>query len=240
MLRLLILLLLLANGLYYAWSHGYLAPAGFAPATQSEPQRLAAQIKPDAVRLLAPGEAKRLDAPLTAPSATVTSAASTPSPETTVTAPVKPAECLQTPVLGDTLAIAARAAASASLPSDAWTLQSATEPARWIIYMGKFAGTDLLEKKKAELRQIGVSFEPLKNANLELGISLGGFETQAEAQAELNALAKQGVRTAKVVQESAATRGQVLKLPAVDDGVRSKLGAVKSALGNVVLRTCKP
>ena len=52
MLRLTVLLLLLANAAYFAWSQGLLAPWGIAPAQQSEPQRLEQQIKPQAVRIL--------------------------------------------------------------------------------------------------------------------------------------------------------------------------------------------
>ncbi len=47
MLRLLILLLLLANGAYFAWTHGALAQLGLAPAQQSEPERLQQQIQPE-------------------------------------------------------------------------------------------------------------------------------------------------------------------------------------------------
>jgi len=39
MLRLLVLLLVLANAGYFAWSQGLLAAWGFAPAATGEPQR---------------------------------------------------------------------------------------------------------------------------------------------------------------------------------------------------------
>jgi hypothetical protein len=42
-----------------------------------------------------------------------------------------------------------------------------------------------------------------------------------------------------VVQEKAAVKGQVLRLPAVDDALRGQLDAVRSALGSAALRTCK-
>jgi hypothetical protein len=45
------------------------------------------------------------------------------------------------------------------LPPGSWSLEAAVEPARWIIYMGKYLTPDAVNKKKAELRQIGVSFE---------------------------------------------------------------------------------
>jgi len=61
MLRLFVLLLLLANCLYFAWGQGFLLALGFGPAQQSEPQRMAQQIEPDAVRLLSPKEFKRIE-----------------------------------------------------------------------------------------------------------------------------------------------------------------------------------
>ena len=66
MLRSLVLALLLANAGYFAWTRGLLADYGFAPAAQSEPQRLTQQIRPEAMRLLSPDETRQLE---TTPSA---------------------------------------------------------------------------------------------------------------------------------------------------------------------------
>ena len=52
MLRLAVLILLLANAGYYAWSQGLLRAWGLAPATQSEPERLERPLNPDALKLL--------------------------------------------------------------------------------------------------------------------------------------------------------------------------------------------
>ena len=52
MLKWVIWLLVLANAGYFAWSQGYLASMGYAPPQVREPQRLDAQIKPEAQRLL--------------------------------------------------------------------------------------------------------------------------------------------------------------------------------------------
>ncbi|MBX9819002.1 MAG: SPOR domain-containing protein, partial [Burkholderiaceae bacterium] len=62
MLRLFVLVLLLANGLFFAWSHGLLRAYGFAPASVSEPQRMAQQIKPESITLLSASEIKRVEA----------------------------------------------------------------------------------------------------------------------------------------------------------------------------------
>jgi hypothetical protein len=54
MLRSFVLLLLFANGLYFAWTEGWLQIAGFAPSVQTEPQRLAQQIVPESLEILTP------------------------------------------------------------------------------------------------------------------------------------------------------------------------------------------
>jgi hypothetical protein len=64
MLRLLVLLLVLANAGYWAWTHGWL-PAGWLPPPadgehEREPARLAAQVRPETIELLGEGEARRL------------------------------------------------------------------------------------------------------------------------------------------------------------------------------------
>lgn len=68
MLRLLVLLLVLANAGYFAWSQGLLGAWGFAPAATGEPQRLRQQIKPEALRILRENEVRRLDLQLLAES----------------------------------------------------------------------------------------------------------------------------------------------------------------------------
>ena len=60
MLRLVLLALLLANAGMLAWSQGWLASYGLAPVAQAEPQRLAQQLRPEAMRLLSPAEARQL------------------------------------------------------------------------------------------------------------------------------------------------------------------------------------
>jgi len=70
MTRLILLLLVLLNGTYFAWSQGLLLGLGFAPSQQTETQRLSQQIRPQAVRLLSVQELARIEAaPQPAPKA---------------------------------------------------------------------------------------------------------------------------------------------------------------------------
>ncbi len=68
MLKMLIVLLLLANGAYYAWSHGALAQLGLAPTHQAEPERLQQQVQPEWL-LVTPAASTSTPAPAPAASA---------------------------------------------------------------------------------------------------------------------------------------------------------------------------
>ncbi len=219
MLRFFIVLLLLANCAYFAWTQGHLADLGFAPISQSEPARIRAQIKPEAMRLLNTTEAGRVEVAVAAPAA-------------------QPTECLESTLLDERTATAVRNASSA-LPEGSWAMSAAVEPGRWIVYMGKYPSADVMAKKRAELRQLSVNMEALQNKTLEPGISLGGHPSQAEAAKVLDELSKRGVRTAKVVQEKAPTKGQILRLAQTDDALRAQLAPIKTALGGGSLKSCK-
>ena len=223
MVRLLALLLVLANGAYFAWSQGRLRAYGLGPVQQSEPQRMVQQIRPQALRILKADDTPRAQTAAVAPAPTAAS---------------KPAECLQAGLYDDKQSAVLREAAGRVLPAASWSLKGTVVPAHWIVYMGKYPDAEAVNKKKAELRLRKVSFEGLANLSLEPGLSLGGFETQAAATQALGKLTQRGIRTAHVVQERAELRGQLFKLPAVDDNLRSRLDNVKSALAGKPLQAC--
>jgi hypothetical protein len=229
------LLLLLANAAYFAWTRGLLAAYGFAPAAQSEPQRLTQQLRPEALRILTPLEARQLGG--TAPASPVlTPSLAAPAAQTSAAAQ---AECLQVGLFNEEQTAVLRARLQSVLPSGSWVLESSVEPARWMVYMGKYSSAEAVTKKKGELRQLRVSFEALNNAALEPGLSLGSFASQADADAEMARIAKRGVRTAKVIQALPESRGQKLRLPAVDDVLRPQLEAIKPQLAGKALLACR-
>lgn len=218
MLRLLVLLLALLNVGYFAWSQGMLRAYGWAPAEQSEPQRLQQQIRPEAIRILAADEVRRI--------------------ETVAQTPLKPPECLQSGLFDEAQADSLRRALEGALPAGSWHVDTLVEPARWIVYMGKYPNAAALAKKRAELAKLNLQPQNLTNPELEPGLSLGVFETQAQAQSALAALHRRGVRTARVVQEHPEVRKSQLKIPAADDAVRARLDELKPVLADKVLRTC--
>ncbi|MDE2417068.1 MAG: SPOR domain-containing protein [Burkholderiales bacterium] len=218
MLRLLVLALILANGLYFAWTQGLLRAYGFAPAQQSEPQRLAQQVRPEALRVLTTAEVKRLE-------------------EQARTAGV-PAECLVAGPFSTAQADALRRALLASLPEGSWQMNSVELPARWIIYMGKYSDQAALEKKRSELAALKFTAEAVRTPPLEMGLSLGSFADRDSAERGLAKLGNRGIRTAKVVQESASSQATELRLPAVTDAIRPRLEAIKPQLAGLSLHSC--
>ena len=228
MLRLAVVLLLLANAGYYAWSQGLLRGWGLAPVDESEPQRMEQQIAPQNLRLLPLGSKGA------ASSAAPTGPASSPA---TVAAPPEPPACLQAGVFDARQADALRRAA-AVLPEGSWTLEPTPITGRWMVYMGRFPDEEAVAKKRAELRTLKIPYDR-PGAALEPGLSLGRFSTEEAAQRGMALLANQGVRTARVVQERADAPGFMLRLPAVNDTLRTRLDTtLQPALAGKTLRPC--
>lgn len=239
MLRLALILLLLANAGYYAWSQGLLKDWGFAPQEQAEPQRMNQQIKPETLQILRvnPGKASssaaQPSAPAVAAAASAEASASSSAPAST---PADAPECLQAGVFDERQADALRSAA-AGLPAGSWVLDPTPVPGRWMVYMGRFEDLEALDKKRAELRARKIDHDRA-GGTLEYGLSLGRFSSSEAAERELASLAGRGVRTARVVQERPDTPGFTLRLPAVTDALRPQLDALRPAMAGKTLRPC--
>lgn len=217
MLRAALALLLIANALYFAYGQGWLAPVGLVPSVTTEPERMAQQIRPEAIQLQDPDKRGRKDQRPASPSAAA-------------------AACLRSALIESERMVKVREQLAARLGEGSYTVEEASTPARWIVYMGKYADTEALNRKKAELRNRGVSFEPTNNGSLEPGLTLAVLSTREEANRRLEALSQRGVRTARVLEERAAVRGFVVRLPAVDDAQRAKL----ADLQDIGLAPCAP
>jgi hypothetical protein len=218
--RLIVLVLLLANGAYFAWSQGLMRAYGFAPVQQSEPHRLENQINPSALRLLSDQEARAMDVQLQAAKL--------------------PKTCLQAGPFDDTQATAMRSALEANFPEGSWQLEAHTSPERWIVYMGKFSTPEALAKKRQELLSIRLPTQPLQNPSLELGLSLGHFDSEAGANGALLEFSKRGLRTGRVVLELPHIQSHQLKLSGLTEALKPKLGDIKSELAGNPLLPCEP
>lgn len=209
MLRWTALLLALCNLGFLAWGQGWLLPYGWGPQTQREPGRLAQQIKPEAITLL---DEAQLQALLAA--------------ERPVAAPA----CLQSGWLETAQADRVRAVLADRWPQGSWLLDSQDRPARWMLYMGRYANAAELARKREQLARLNVRSEVLRSDTLAPGLSLGSFATQAQADAALQKLAARGVRTARVLQAQPAGVQYRLRLPAVDASLQQRLAPLQAQL----------
>lgn len=218
MLRVVVLFLLLANGLYYAWSQGLLRDLGMGPAATSEPQRIAQQVRPQDVKVLSASDLVRAQEQAKADAA--------------------PRECLLAGPLEEAQAAALRKSLEAGFTAESWKLEEITLPARWIIYMGKYANADMLARKRAELSTMQLNIEALVNPALEIGLSLGSFPTEAAAAQELTRLTARGIRTARVVQERPPTQASQLRLPAVTEAMKPRVQELRALMAGKGFRPC--
>jgi len=105
------------------------------------------------------------------------------------------------------VATAQRELLQAGLRTGDWLDIRREKPGRWMLYMGRFADRDQLERKADELRRMRLPFSEFSGvAEFTPGLSLGQFGSNAEAQVRLGQLQQRGVRTARVV---ALAAGQV-------------------------------
>jgi hypothetical protein len=219
MLRSLVLVLLLANAGFYAWSHGWLNDViGIQPDAQREPQRLKQQVNADQLTVVTPSAAGS-SSPAAQPS-TEASAGRTicveAGPFTEAEQPL--VEATLQPVLGAT---------------NVWTTEEVTAPGLWLTYMGPYADADTLTRKLTELRRIrGLNFEEINTpASLAPGLSLGRYNRLEDANAALTTLKLRGIRTARVVTLRPATQMQVVRVAQADIGTQVALSSLKLPQG---------
>ena len=214
-------LLLVVNLLYFGWVQIGLPPYGVvadAPTEPSEPPRLAQQIQPEAI-----SEVKVMSPALWA---------------AFVPATPQPAKCLQAGLFKDEQGTALRDALVAGMPVGTWLLNPVVQPARWIVYVGRFADPNAAALKRAELKAVGIRDEALRNPALVPGLSLGGFASEGLANAWLEQLKKRGLQKAQVVKESPELQGLRLRLPAADEALLQKLKAFEPLLAGKALEPC--
>jgi cell division protein FtsN len=283
MLRALVLVLVLANLLYLVWVKSLLAPYGFAPANQAEPERLNQQIRPEAIQLLEPGSALppasavsgAASAPVAAGSAADSPKAAASSPTPAASAPAAPAsaptlppasapvvvpalvpvaahsaapvatpvapvprQCLQAGLFTERQASAMRGRLQAGLPAGSWSFVTVKEPVHWIVYLGNLPNKEALKKKRAQLERAGISVDTPASPQLNSGLSLGSYHTQAQAKAALAKLAKRGINSAEVVQDKPELPNRWIRLPAVDKALQVKAKTLILHLSGQALKPC--
>ncbi len=252
MLRYLVLVLVLVNAAFWAWTQGWLdavVGTNVRADGQHEPQRLQHQAHLEQVVMLSPRSPARslakvsdASAPASATqapdsdggaaSSVAASAAEPPasaaSPAGMVSAPARTV-CIEAGPFVGTEYPGVENAIKKVLKPGSWQAQSVAVPGLWLLYMGPYPDGDQLDKKQTELRRIrGLNFEEVRTpASLAQGLSLGRFNQEAEAQTALVQLRNRGVRTARVVSVRPAMTVQLLRVPAADEAAQVKLSSLK-------------
>jgi hypothetical protein len=204
MLRGLLFLLLVANALFFAWSRGWL---GGGVDAEREPDRIARQVTPDAVRVLNPAAAAAV-------------LASTPA--CVEAGPFRAAE-VQT----------AEQVLAARLPAGSWSRVIVERPGRWVVYVGRFPNREALERRRAELAALQIQADELRGLpEHEPGLTLGSHDSPAAAEAALEQITQRGVRGARVLTLAASGTDVLLRIERGSAELRSQALALQlPALG---------
>jgi len=204
MLRTLVVLLLLANLLFFAWTRGVLSPALPAPHQgEREPERLAMQLRPETIRLLTPQAASQAAAEAQA--------------------------CVEAGPFSDAdIGGAEAAVAAAGVPTEALSRRELQLPTVWLVYMGRFGDAAAQRSKADELRRLKVSFDELREpADLAPGLALSRHDSRTAADAALAQAALKGVHSAKVVALPPPPLQHWLRAARADAELQARLSAIR-------------
>ncbi len=184
MLRALVAALILANLVFFGWARGWFAPGWPLPHHgEREPERLAAQVRPEAVALLPP---KAASAALNAARAAAL-------------------VCLEAGPFGEDAAAGAEAALASAQVGAGRVVREPMAPG-WLVFGGRYAEAVPRRAREDELRKFGISFEalvgPAAPPELAPGIVLSRHPSREAAEAALAAVAASAprLRGARVLQ----------------------------------------
>ncbi|MFT3953824.1 MAG: hypothetical protein QM722_05335 [Piscinibacter sp.] len=225
MLRLLVLLLLAANLLFFAWTRGWLDDmTGLRPHPEREPERLARQVHPERISVLPPG------------AASAASPATSPAPAASAASAPQRGACLEAGPFADTTiasAVTALQAVQPPLPPGSWVDVKSERAGSWMIYMGRFQNREVLAKKEDEVRRTRVPYQEVRTpAEYTLGFSFGQFDDRAAAERGLEQIGQRGVRSARIVELAAPLTQHLLRVDGAEPALAAQLGALRlAALG---------
>ena len=206
-LRAAVVALLLANVLFFAWSRGWL---GEPPRHgQSEPGRMAAQVRPEALKVLPPKAA--------------TAAVQAARAQSSVCLEAGPFSGAGAQV---DLGAAESALAQAQLPSGAWARSEPPAVPVWLVFAGRYPDPPLRASREEDLRKLGLAFERIDEpADLAPGFVLSRHGARADAEAWIK-LAPAGLRGVRIVQLPAPPPLVWLRVARADAEMAERLRAL--------------
>lgn len=214
MMRVIVIVLLAVNALFFAWSRGWLDTVTGLPAEGGrEPQRVANQQHPERIQPLA----------------------------ASALAAMAQKSCLELgPLEGDAALAAAQAALKAAGASAADIQVSSTEqPGVWVVATIKLADPEFRARKEATYRQLKLRYEPLEGLPAEQpAFVLSRHATQAEAAAEIAALDRRGLKGLRVLALKPVSTRHTLVMPQADGLLAGRLKASKDAALAAGFKAC--
>lgn len=186
-------LLVLGSLLLFVWGQGYLG----APGGAGEPERLAAQLQPDKLKIVGRGEAPP-------------KAAEPPREE------CRALEGLDHDSAGKLVALLSGRDAQLKIAQ-----RTQEEPQSWWVFIPPSPNSAQADKKAAELGKLGIKdFYVVreKGAN-QFALSLGLFKSEESARDHLAALAKKNVKTARIQLREAAADKSIVEVRGTADQV---------------------
>lgn len=218
--RTLFFLLLTANVLFLVMGRGM-----FGGVPGGEPGRLAAQIDPAKIRIIAPGDAAQPAtpgaSPEPSPAPSKAEASATPSPQSSVAATPVAAETASPAAAERCTAVAGLtgeqiAALKAKLQNDDTVKMQdrATDGSSWWVNIPPQADRDAAVRRAEEVRGqgIGGAFVIREEGEHRNAVSLGLFKSEASAQEFMRQLQAKGVKGARVTVRSVPGTRHVLSM----------------------------
>jgi hypothetical protein len=207
MLRALLVLLVLANALFFAWSRDWLAPMWPAPRhADREPGRIGAQVKPELIVVLPVSQA---------------GSAATAALRTAVA-------CIEAgPYAEAEIAGAEAALAAADLPRGSWVRTQAQVPATWMLFAGRFPDAAARQARAAELTRLGLPHELIQGPpELAPGFVISRHASRDAAELALAAIGDKPLADVRVVAVPAQLPQHWLRAPAADAELQARLFAL--------------
>ena len=213
-LRNFLILLLLLNAGFLAWSQGGFADLGWPAANDREPAYIQQQVRPEMLSLQADVRTRKI--------AKINN----------------PTRCLTTSVFALPAAKKLAAQAQEVLPAGSWTMQDINTPGQWMIYMGRYPDSEAVERKKIELRRLRISSDLPVPASYQPGISLGAFNNYEQAQEAQKQVIAKGARSARLVTEIEPVLGQQLRIEQADSKLEELLQKLRPAMNGQSFQPC--
>jgi len=209
--RVVVIVLLAVNALFFIWSRGWLDAVTGLPADGGrEPQRVAGQQRPERITPLAASSVAAL----------------------------AQKSCLELGPLDGDAALAAAQTALKAAGADA-QVRSSEQPGVWVVATIKLADPDFRARKEATYKQMRIAYEPLEGLPAEQpAFVLSRHASLAEANADAAALDKRGLKGLRVLALKPAQTRSTLVIPQADGLLAGRLKASKDAAFAAGFRAC--